>query len=258
MTKPNGLDLEKRLRSAIEGSATSAELASLISEAEGAIVAAEEEAVRMRESAFDPQLAPDPVVARDQMESASLMVVRLQTLHSRLVRRYAEADAQEQLEAWTASFYELKDRRDALAAEMAQTYPQATRDLMNLNIRIAAFDEELGRLHRARPPGLALRLDGVELTARKLDRFTREVPSLLSTIELFEFYSGKQLWPQRVLPDMAMFAPVISNAADWWRPEVQAARAAHAEAEAKRVAEYYAQQAKEREEREKTLSPSTR
>jgi hypothetical protein len=223
-TKANGSDLERRLADALDDSSSTAQtLKALIAETEGAIVDADLKAVRTREAAFDPQLSRDPTAARAAMEDAALAVGRLNTLHSRLLRRHSEVATRERAASWTASFYELRDRRDALAAELAALYPQAVRDLLNLFIRIAAFDNEVGRLHSARPAGLALHLASVELTARGLDRFTRDTPSLLNTLTLFDLPSGKQLWPQVAPRDMALFNPVVPadpvHSPDWWRPE---------------------------------------
>jgi hypothetical protein len=71
----------------------------------------------------------------------------------------------------------------------------------------------------------------------------------MSALTLFDFPSGKQLWPQVAPRDMAIFAPIVPanpvHSPDWWRPEVQAARNAEAAAEARRVAEYYEKQKQE-------------
>jgi hypothetical protein len=47
----------------------------------------------------------------------------------------------------------------------------------------------------------------------------------MSALTLFDFLSGKQLWPQVVPRDMSLFAPVVpidpAHSPDWWRPEVR-------------------------------------
>jgi hypothetical protein len=139
----NGLDREHRLSSAIDGAATSAELATLLREAEAAIVDAEQEAVRLRESAFDPQLAPDPVQARDQMESASLMAGRLRTLHARLLRRQGEVSAAERLANWRIQAADLKRERDDLALKLDEHYPAAIAKLVDLFTQMTALDAKL-------------------------------------------------------------------------------------------------------------------
>jgi hypothetical protein len=198
--------------------------------------------------------APDPVAARDAMENAGLTVGRLQTLHGRLLKRVHEVEARERLKRWQYEFRDLKKKHDELVKEFTAVYPTVCAQLIDLFTRCVAFDQKVSALHLSRPAGLALHLDTVELSARELERFTRDVPSLLTTVTLSDFKTGKQLWPPVQRRDMSAFIPVVADAAhspDWWRPEVQAARNAEAAAEAQRVAEYYEQQNKQREEREK-------
>jgi hypothetical protein len=251
--KANGSDLEQRLATALDDQrSTAAQLKALIAETQEAVLDAEEKAATTREIAFDPVRAPDLKVARAAMDAA-LALGRLNTLLSRLIRRHVEVATRERAASWTAAFYEARDRRDALAAELAEHYPAAVRNLMNLFIRIAACDNEIDRLHQARPSGVSLHLDSVELTARGLERFTRDRPSLMNTLTLFDLISGKQLWPQIIPRDMSVFAPQVpiipSRSPDWWKPEVQAARQAEAAAEAARVREYYEKQKAQQQER---------
>jgi hypothetical protein len=254
--KANGSvsDLEQRLAAALaDQRSTADQLKALIAETQEAVLDAEEKAATTSEAAFDPIRAPDLKVARAAMEDAALALGRLNTLLSRLIRRHVEVATRERAASWTAAFHEARERRDALAAELAELYPAAVRNLMNLFIRISACDNEIDRLHQARPSGVSLHLDSVELTARGLDRFTRDRPALMNTLTLFDLNSGKQLWPQIIPRDMSVFAPTIpvipSRSPDWWKPEVQAARQAEAAAEAKRVAEYYEKQKAQQQER---------
>jgi hypothetical protein len=168
-TKANGsdTDLERRLAAALDDQrSTAAQLKALIAETEEAVLAAEEKATTTREAAFDPVRSPDLTAARAAMEDAGLAVGRLNTLLSRLIRRYTDVAAREAATSWTASFYELRDRRDALAHELAERYPAAVRELLNLFIRITACDNEVSRLHSARPANVSLHLNSVELAAR--------------------------------------------------------------------------------------------
>jgi hypothetical protein len=253
-TKANGSDLERRLADALDDPrSTAAALKALIAETEEAVLDAEERAATTRTDAFDPVRSPDLKVARAAMEDAALALGRLRTLYTRLIRRHSEIATRERAATWTAAFYDLRDRRNALAAELAERYPAAVRDLLNLFIRVAVLDNEIDRLQQGRPPGISLYLDSVELAARGLDRFTRDKPSLLNTLTLFDLPSGKQLWPQVVPRDMSLFNPVVpvnpAFSPDWWRPEVQAARQAEAQREARRVAEYYEKQKQQQQER---------
>jgi hypothetical protein len=98
-----------------------------------------------------------------------------------------------------------------------------------------------------------LHLLGPELIARELERFTRDMPSLLQSVVLLDFDSGKRVWPPVAPRDMSMFDPERyadpRASKDWYK--FAEANAAHAKAESERVADYYEKQNKEREAREK-------
>jgi hypothetical protein len=251
------LDLERKLTNTLGNGQphTVAELRQLLAATEEAIVLAEEEAARAKEAALDPTVTPDPAAARAAAEDTALAAGRLRTLHARLLRHTTAVAEAARLRRWQHEFRDLKKERDALAQEFAQVYPTVCAQLVDLFARTAALDQRLSKLHESRAAGVALHLDSVELSARELERFTRDVPSLLTTVTLFDLKTGKQVWPPVVPRDMSLFAPVVpadpAHSPDWWRPEVQAARNAEAAAEAQRVAEYYEQQNKQREEREK-------
>jgi hypothetical protein len=251
------LDLERKLTNTLGSNGqphSVAELRAQLRETEAAIVGAEEEAARAKEAALDPTQTPDPVAARAAAEDTALSVGRLRTLHARLLRHTTAVAEAARLRRWQHEFRDLKKERDELVGEFAQVYPTACAQLADLFTRVVAFDQRAFKLHESRPAGVKLHLEGVELSARRLEAFSRGVPSLMTVVQLFAL-DGKRVWPPVVPRDMSLFAPVVpagpARGPDWWRPEVQAARAAEAKAEAERVAEYYARQAKEREEREK-------
>ena len=122
---------------------------------------------------------------------------------------------------------------------------------MDLFVRITADEKELSGLHQARPPGVMEHLVSAELHARGLDRFTRDTPSLLTSVSLFDFDSGRQIWQPRRPPISAAFAASMVPAydpADWANNYER--RAAAQQAERQRMADYYARLTKEQEERE--------
>jgi hypothetical protein len=250
------LDLERKLSSVLaadRATVTAQELRALMQEAEIGIVDAQEAARSAKEAALDPLVTPDPVEAVAQSEDAALMAGRLMTLLRRLQRRYAEVAEAERLKEWQGQFNILRKQRDALADELARTYPEVTATLTDLFTRIALLDQKLSALHQARTAGVQLHLLGAELIARELERFTRDVPSLLQVVTLFDFDSGKQVWPPIQKRDMSMFDPQRyadpRASKDWYK--FAEANAAHNRAESKRVADYYEKQNKDREAREK-------
>jgi hypothetical protein len=81
------------------------------------------------------------------------------------------------LAAWEGEFKQTKDARNALADELATTYPKLVDQLTDLFTRINAFEAQLSRLHQSRPSGVSAHLAGVELEARQLQNFSRDRPS---------------------------------------------------------------------------------
>jgi hypothetical protein len=124
-----------------------------------------------------------------------------------------------------------------------------------LFVRITENNKALSALHQARPAGVMEHLLSAELHARGLDRFTRDTPSLLTSVSLFDFDSGRQVWPPRRPPMAAAFdtsmVPAYDNrrfSADWAKDNDL--RAAAQRAEQQRVADFYSRETKEREDSE--------
>jgi hypothetical protein len=253
---PDHVQLERRLSGILTedgGTVTAAQLRALMQETEVAIVDAQEMAAVAKSDALDPTVTPNPAEAIAKSEDLALRAGRLHTLLTRLQRLHVEVAEAERLKEWQGQFNELKKQRDALAEELAEVYPATVATLIDLFTRIGALDEKLSALHQARPRGVQLHLLGSELVARELERFTRDVPSLLQAVTLLDFDTGKPVWPLVRKRDMSMFDPERyadpRASKDWWK--FKEADAAQAKAESQRVADYYEKQNKEREAREK-------
>jgi hypothetical protein len=196
----------------INGNCSSADIAALIEEAEAGIAEAEKEAT------VDRTLALDPKAARQVIADAAFAAVRLRMLWAKLQARYQEVHDQEQAKAWLAEYDVMKRKRDALAQEVREVYPDPVIKIVDLFVRITDNNEALSELHQARPPGVTEHLVSAELHARGLDRFTRDAPSLLTSVSLFDFDSGRQVWPPPRPPMAAAFAASMVPAcdpADW-------------------------------------------
>ncbi len=189
--------LEQKIAAALAAAdITSADLAALIAETEKAILAADEAAVAERERAHDPALSPDPASAYQAMQTAAFAAERLKTLLPRIQARYQEAQAQELLAQWRIDYERLKVERDKLAEELREIYPVFEKQITDLLTRISVNDEELSRLHQARPAGVTQHLLGAELVARNLERFTNRTPSIAKTLQLPIFEPDQRLaWP---------------------------------------------------------------
>jgi hypothetical protein len=254
MSNETAMTLEQRIAAALlDANAVSGELTILMKETEAAIIAADQTAAAERERALDPALTPDPREAHQAMEEAVLAAGRLRTLLPRLERRCQQVATAECLGRWKAEFTELKIERDDLTEELAEVYPAVVSELIDLFSRISVHEAEVSRLHQSRPSGVSLHLAGPEQEARGLESFSRDTPSLIKTIQLFDF-SGKQVWPPKRTPLGVLVVQGMQPVHDprytavW--AQARGERDDAIKAEQQRVAEYYDNQQRLKERRE--------
>jgi hypothetical protein len=251
--------LEERIDIALQPDAavTAADLAALIEETETNIAKAEQSWT------VDLTSSPDPEAADQARMYATIAANALRTfLLPKLRARYAQVHEQEvaaawwaeQEAAWLTKYDALKRERDALAEELPEVYPDAARKIANLFGRIAVNNEALAALHRDRPARLEQHLRSAELHACGLESFSYNTPSLLTSVHLFDWDTGHQVWPPP-RPSMASaFAATAMPAcdrrftADWAKDNER--RAAAQRVEQQRIADYYARTTKEQEDRE--------
>jgi hypothetical protein len=251
--------LEERIDVALhpDAAVTSADLAALIEEIESDIAKADQLWTLQHESSLDPE------AARQVRIDATLAANGLRPLLPELQARYEQVHEQEQAAAWRAAreaawlteYHALKSERDAVAEELREVYPDAARKIANVLGRIAINDEALAELHRSRPDGLDEHyLRSAELHARKLESFTNNTPSLLTSVHLFDWDTGHQIWPLRRSPLASGFVATGMQVcdrrftADWAKDKDR--RAAARQAEQQRMADFYARQTQQQEERE--------
>jgi hypothetical protein len=238
--------LEQRIVDDLQPDAavTSADIAALIDEVEAGIAKAE------REGTVDQTLSLNPQAAQQAIADAAFAANRLRLLRSKLQVRYQEVHDREQATAWLAEHDVMKRERDALAEEVREVFPEAENKIVDLFVRITANNKALSELHQARPAGVMEHLVSAELHARGLDRFTRDTPSLLTSVVLFDWDSGRQIWPPMAAAFVAA-VPAYDNrrfSADWAKDNDR--RAAVQQADQQRVGDYYARTTKEQEDRE--------
>ena len=147
-----------------------------------------------------------------------------------------------------------RGERDGLAEQLREVYPDSVAKIVDLFTRIKVNNEALSTLHQARPAGVQLHLYSAELEARGIEAFTRDVPSLLDSVHLIDWESGREVWPSPRPSMAAAFAAVEPPhdshrfTADWAKDNEK--RAAAQRAEQQRIADYYARATKEQEQRE--------
>lgn len=242
-------ELERRISVALSEPTSAHDLHNLLQQINLAIPAADEFAKLENE---DPLQSPDPRAARQQADDAQFASNRLRTLRPRLLARYQQVSAAEQREQYLAQYTDLKREGAALAQELADLYPGLVGPLVEVFVRLRAFQQKCRALHLADPGGLPL-VDDPELAARRLDGFSRDMPSRLElctcTIGNRARKSGRR---RRISPPpmrASMGVPQHPGAA-WADPFYQERRRAELAAEQERLALHALARQKEQEIRQ--------
>jgi hypothetical protein len=254
MNKPTAPPtLEDRIRTALANPIGSETLIELIREVEAAVSTADQTAVEQHKLALDLVLSPDPKVAHTASVEAEMLRDRLSVARKPLRDKLTTALAEDRHARWLADFKKVEAERDK-AVSLFQEYRQHAEAIARMFATAEQIDKEVSRINGSAPDGEHRRLQPVELTARGLERFTRDNPSLTTTAELRDWgNSGRKIWPQHSSGSFAAeFAQGMTTAhpgARWGEPDIQAQRRAEAERENARMAAYHDQAAKDEEER---------
>jgi hypothetical protein len=233
-------ELERRISAALTEHRTASDLSDLLEQTDLGVIAATEHAKLENERALDPTQSPEPRAARQAAEDATFAASRLRTLRPRLLARLHQLTEQEALETYRAKQSELAPERAALERELRETYEAATAKLVDLFTRIRAYQQRVQQQLSDPPPGVAVlaALDGVRV---------------LEACVLPEFaHPDRNVWP----PPSSFASDYVSSmgmpphpGAAWSDPEVQQRQRAELAIEQQRNAAYYAQAAKDAEER---------
>ena len=255
-TNKSAPTLEQRIVAALgnpnNGSDT---LIELIEEVETAARGFVETAEAERARSLDLVQCPDPREARERIAAAELNGDRLRTQLPKLREKLSAALAAESHERWLADYRRGKEQLDEAAA-LFETYSEHAQAIVAMFALAEQVDREVSRINGTAPDGEHRRLRGVELEARNLEHFTRDNPSLASTVELRSWdNSGKTLWP---LTSSGSFAAAFASSmmtasayspADWSKPEYQAVRRAEQEKNNREIGENYQRMTEQQEER---------
>ncbi len=191
------------------------QMLTLVAELEAGIVEADTNAEVAAKKFLDPVESPDIHAARDVAESAQARAARLLTLLPRLQGRAREIKSEEDRREWTIDFQLAAEKRNLLAKELAATYPRVVGQLVDLFNKLAANDAELSQLHGSRPSGAKGFLRNAELTARGLEAFSRDQPSLTRELRLPDWVeSAKLAWPARAVPASVLLSEAVSSIHD--------------------------------------------
>jgi hypothetical protein len=241
----NGISTEQRIAAVLAGDAIAAvDLSDLIAETDNASSAADATAEAERTRALDPARPVDPATAHTAIANAALVAQRMRAAMPRLQARLDEITAQEYAATWREDYAAVEAASDELATQMNGVYAAFVEQFTELMSRVAACDQQVAKINIGAPSGESRRLRVVELQGRKLDRFTRAVPSITDDLKLPPWQPGGQEWPVRVPFSAAMAAAIAPRpfdrrfSPDWWQVKQE---------EEARVREQQVREAAERE-----------
>jgi hypothetical protein len=242
--------LEQRVAAALKDKTTitSAALATLLGEVETAITEVERAVADAKTRALDPTI-DDPAVARQQRGECGFRLERLKAALPPLQQRYTEVRLIERRAKWRADYADVRARRDDAATNMKDVYGEFSTKLINVLIAAKQVDEDVARVNSTAPNGEHDRLLTVECAARQVNGVADDFS--LMNIKLPTFNQPNAWsWPPPKPPiDFRLLVPpaLLHHPGDNWAAHQKEAKM-YADAEAKRVADYYRNQTREREE----------
>ena len=227
--------LQQRIAEALRHKrVTSEALSAVFSEVADALVDAEQLVLDTQAKKLDPTVLDD---TRSALDAAIWRRDKLQGAVQALRTRHQQVVAQEQRAQWNVAADAVEQKRDALTEEFASTYPELVAQLIELFQRVKAMDAEVDQINGDAPNSEGRRLLPVGIRG-DLSVNTRLVG-----------LSGQVVWPVSapILPEQVM--PQLSHPGNRWF-ESLAQRDRERYAESQRVAQYYAQQTHDREQRD--------
>jgi hypothetical protein len=148
-------NLDEKVAAALKGEVPSGEIEHLVEEVEAAVISAGKAAETAKAQALDPALPVGAVAsARHAAEDQGFWRQRLEIAGKRLRHRLLEAKEREEEARRIMAYAEAQERRDGLAAELANA-EDAILKLAHLLVRIEASDRELRRINLGLPRGAA-------------------------------------------------------------------------------------------------------
>jgi hypothetical protein len=198
-------------------------------------------AERLQQVAFDPVESPDLVKAKEAAEFATLVVKRLRTILPRLQECHQRATATERATRWRRTADAVEVKRNAADADFTELYPQIIAGLIDLFEKVKAVDKEIDKVNGAAPNAEFRRVPPIATTSL--------IQHVILNTKLVDL-TNKQIWPPPtpLLPPEQVMAVPSHPGANWWEANQQRDAARHKENQ--RVANYYANQQKAREDRE--------
>jgi hypothetical protein len=257
------LALEQRIADALAGDIAADQLTELIAATREAVAAASAAAEQARARAYDPAIV-DPT-ARRSMEAADHLSRRLRLALPRLESCHIRQRNAQEYASWATQFDAVKQKHAQASRILREVYTNLEHQLVSALRTARQVDAEVYKILDAKPVDLpqangdGRRLPTVECAARHLDAVDQAHSLMNMKIPAFADAS-RFSWPPPQTPIgvqvAASMAAPRGPSPDWQRDLAERDRARRAESQ--RVANYYANQAREKEERDNAAARAAR
>jgi hypothetical protein len=252
--------LEQRIAAALgDNDVTSTAIADLITQTHTAIAAAEAAVTAAKKDALDTSRPPDPMAARDAIAYAQFKHDWLKSASGKLQARQRQRTDQETYDDWVDTFETIKPRHTTAVANLAAVYQEFESKLVAALTEAKAVDAEVHRVMTKKPyllpqtNGDGRNLPSVECAARGVNGVgPNGALSLMTELKLPRFSAPGWAWPPPapvLTAEMVIPPAMLRHPGDNWAAHQNEAQA-QADAEAKRVSDYYRNQTREREQRD--------
>ena len=200
-----------------------------------------------------------PLPPASQRDDAIYRLERLQAALAPLQARYSRTAAGRAAGAWRADYAEVKAKRDATAEKLQAIYTELTEQLIEVLEEAKQVDEEVARINCTAPNGEHDRLLTMECAARRRQRGRSEYCAVADdrteAAALYRPGLGLASTSTMLTAEMVVPAGMLTHPGDNWAAHQKEAKA-QADSEAKRVANYYRRQKREKEDMDNARSPS--
>ena len=192
------VSLEARLGAVLAAAnSSSSELRELITETEAAANKAEADAKRLHSEALELGCTNADVLEQ-QARAAELLVARLDAALPRLDDRLRKEAADDYARKWRTRMDRAVVARETVAKRLSH-YREMAAQLLTIFEEVRFTDAKIiGPVNKSRPANEAP-LQTCELYARKLDAFSRSMPSILDKVQLPNWEDFKQWCTHRAL-----------------------------------------------------------
>jgi hypothetical protein len=202
--------LEQKIAACLgDEKAVSDEVEALRYAVEGELPHAQQAVEQARQRSLDPLTNKEEALRAVQL--AELTVQRLQHALPLLEQKHRQCLSEEYHSLWVSRHFAARQQRDQQSEKFGRLR-ELQAEMLAILQETAEVDKLVDAANSDGPANEPRRLLSVELHARGLENYTRDNPSLIKSMVLLDFDSGKQVWPP---PQTSVAAAYASGSTDF-------------------------------------------